>query len=398
MIATAPIPVSACPQSPGTLHVLTLTPFYPSAGDKARGCFVAEPLEWTGSLRIKNTVYAVQPFYRGRVNRDDSAPRAHWIRFASLPSGLGLSSSGALLFARLLRKVRNFHRTNPIDIIHAHGALPCGHAAALLSRELDVPFLVTVHGLDVFSTNQVKGLAGKWAERLSRLVYRSARSIICVSQRVRDQLIAGMPDSANTTVIHNGVDSELFCPADSAAPSNAILSVGNLIPSKGHALLVRAFSRIRERFPPLVLEIVGEGQELPRLEGLVSNLAIADKVHFLGRQNRRDVAHAMQRCALFALPSSYEGLGCAYLEAMSAGKAVIGCSGQGIEDVVRHGVNGWLIPPDNLEEMITALSLLLSNGQLRCKLGRAARETIVQNFTFEHQADHLSRVYRESAG
>jgi glycosyltransferase involved in cell wall biosynthesis len=83
---------------------------------------------------------------------------------------------------------------------------------------------------------------------------------------------------------------------------------------------------------------------------------------------------------------------------MSAGKAVIGCSGQGIEDIVEHGVNGWLIQPENLEEMITALSLLLSNTQFRCNLGRVARETIVQNFTFEHQADRLNRVYRELAG
>jgi glycosyltransferase involved in cell wall biosynthesis len=207
-----------------------------------------------------------------------------------------------------------------------------------------------------------------------------------------------MPDPANATVVHNGVDSELFCPADSAALSPPILSVGNLIPTKGHALLVRAFSQIAHRFPQLVLEIVGEGQELPRLQKLVKNLSLTHKVHFLGRQNRRDVAYRMQGCALFALPSSYEGLGCAYLEAMSSGKAVIGCSGQGIGDVVEHGVNGWLIQPDNVAEMITALSLLLSNAQLRGKLGRAARATIVQNFTFEHQADRLNRVYRESAG
>jgi glycosyltransferase involved in cell wall biosynthesis len=398
MIAPAPIPVSACPQSNKFVHVLTVTPFYPSDDNEARGCFVAEPLGWTGSLEIKNTVFAVQPFYRGRVNRGDSAPPAHWVRFPSLPSGLGLPSSGAFLFARLLRKVRTLHRTTPIDMIHAHGALPCGHAAALLSRELDVPFVVTVHGLDVFSTNQVRSLAGKWAERVSRFVYQMARSVICVSQTVRDQLNGGMPDLANATVIHNGVDSDLFCPAHSAAPSNTILSVGNLIPTKGHALLVRAFSQISERFPHLVLKIVGEGPELPRLRTLVRNLRIADKVQFLGRQSRRDVAYAMQGCALFALPSSYEGLGCAYLEAMSAGKAVIGCSGQGIEDIVEHGVNGWLIQPENLEEMITALSLLLSNTQFRCNLGRVARETIVQNFTFEHQADRLNRVYRELAG
>jgi teichuronic acid biosynthesis glycosyltransferase TuaC len=398
MSACAPIPASSCPRSHEPIHVLTLTPFYPSDGNEGRGCFVAEPLEWTEVLEIKNTVYAVQPFYRGRVHPGGSASPAHWIRFPSLPSGLGLPSSGAFLFARLVRKARELHGANPIDIIHAHGALPCGHAAALLSRALAVPFVVTVHGLDVFSTNQVRSLAGEWAERVSRLVYQSARSIICVSQRVRDQIIGGMPHTANATVIHNGVDSELFCPTDGAAPSNTILSVGNLIPTKGHALLVHAFSQVSERFPQLVLEIVGEGPELSRLRKLVRNLTIAHKVHFLGHQNRRDVAHRMQACALFALPSSYEGLGCAYLEAMSSGKVVIGCSGQGIGDVVEHGVNGWLIQPGNVEEMISALSLLLSNTQTRCQLGRAGRETIVQNFTFEHQADQLNRVYRESAG
>jgi glycosyltransferase involved in cell wall biosynthesis len=346
---------------------------------------------------VRNTVFAVQPFYRDRATATANAPTAKWLPFFSLPSGLGLSSSGAFLFAKLLRKLRELHRSSPVDVIHAHGALPCGHAAALLSRELNIPFVITVHGLDAFSTNQVKGIAGKWSHRVSRLIYQSARNVICVSEKVREQVDEGTSNHANTTVVHNGVDAKLFCPAGVVNASNTILSVGNLIPIKGHALLLRAFSHVNDQFPQCVLEIIGEGPELSNLRILAISLNLAGKVHFLGRQSRREVAEAMQRCAIFALPSSYEGLGCAYLEAMAAGKAVIGCKDQGIEDVIRHGVNGWLVRPGNLEEITSALSLLLSNVELRGRIGFTARQTILQNFTFEYQANQLNRIYREPA-
>jgi glycosyltransferase involved in cell wall biosynthesis len=375
-----------------------LTPFYPCNGDETQGCFVAEPLEWTQRFGVQNTVFAVQPSYRGSATVTTGVPHADWLSFFSLPSGFGLSSSGAFLFGSLLGKVRQLHRTKPIDVIHAHAALPCGHAAALLSRELKIPFVVTVHGLDAFSTNQISGFAGKWSARVSRLVYQSARKIICVSEKVRHQVADGISNSMNTAVIHNGVDTELFCPADAESFSGTILSVGNLIRIKAHDLLLRALSQVSHQFPHVALEIIGEGPELVNLRKLATNLNIAHKVHFLGRKSRREVADAMRRCDFFALPSHYEGLGCAYLEAMATGKTVIGCTDQGIQDVVGHGKNGWLIRPGNLEELVSALSLLLSSAQLRRQIGRTARETILQNFKLEHQAGQLNRVYREGMG
>lgn len=132
------------------LHVLSLTPFYPMRGDDAQGCFVSEPLSWLAQLGVANTVRAVQPFYRGGALSADSAVPAQWVRFFSLPGGWGLSSSGAFLFANLLPEIRRLHGLRPVSVIHAHSALPCGHAASLLSRELKVPFVVTVHGLDAF--------------------------------------------------------------------------------------------------------------------------------------------------------------------------------------------------------------------------------------------------------
>jgi hypothetical protein len=103
----------------------------------------------------------------------------------------------------------------------------------------------------------------------------------------------------------------------------------------------------------------------------------------------------MRRCALFALPSRYEGLGCVYLEAMSTGKPAIACRGQGIDEIIRHGRTGWLIDPDNLPELIAALTTLLGDVQLRHQIGEAARRTVLERFTSIHQASQLAAIYRE---
>jgi teichuronic acid biosynthesis glycosyltransferase TuaC len=376
------------------LHVLTLTPFYPTADDDAQGCFVAEPLAWVEKLGVANTVIAVQPFYRGRARTANSGVAARWSHYFALPGEYGLPTAGAFLYASILSQVRELHSSHPVNVIHAHAALPCGHAAALLSRELGIPLAVTVHGLDAFSTNQVGGRAGQWCQHVSRWVYRSASQVICISEKVREQVMQGAAP-VKSTVIYNGVDPEMFSPAESAAASDIILSVGNLIPIKGQELLLRAFAAVESRYPAATCVIIGDGPERSRLERLAGELRITGKVTFLGRQSRSSVANAMRSCALFALPSRYEGLGCVYLEAMSAAKPVIACRGQGIEEIVQHRVNGWLIAPEDLPGLTEALETLLGDAQMRRQMGEVARRTIQNGLTLAHQAERLVRAYRE---
>jgi glycosyltransferase involved in cell wall biosynthesis len=332
------------------MRVLTLTPFYPTASDDAAGCFVAEPLGELEKLGVKSCVVAVHPFHRRSAGANATAPSATWIRYPAIPGGIGLASAGAFLYASLISKVRALHQSQGINLIHAHAALPCGHAAVLLSRELKIPCVVTVHGLDAFFDNQVHGYASRWCKRIAQFVYLSASQVICISEKVSEQVVASATGPVNTKVIYNSVDTEVFSPALTEPPSSIILSVGNLIPIKGHELLLRALAAVLPRYPHASCEIVGDGPEHQRLTRLASACNIAGRVRFLGRQSRKQVTEAMRRCSVFALPSRYEGLGCVYLEAMSTEKPVIACRGQGIDEVVRHGRNGWLIGPDDLQE------------------------------------------------
>ncbi len=357
--------------SPGRtrpLHVLTITPFYPRMANES-----------SGSKPHKSV---------------SSSANAEWYRYPALPGGFGLASSGSGLFMRLRAPAEKLHARSPIDVIHAHGASPCGHAAALLSRHLKIPFVVTVHGLDAFSSRQVSGWPGAWCARVSRRVYGAARRVIGVSRHVCDEVQDGT-GGLSASVVYNGVDPALFTPGGDPAHL-VLLTVGNLIPTKGHELIVHALAALRPDFPDLTWEVIGEGPEWNRIRALAERLSVLPNIRFQGRRSRAEVAEAFRRCTVFVLPSHYEGLGCVYLEAMASGKVAIGCVGQGIEEVIRHGENGWLVPPNGREELIEGLRVLLGDDSQRRQIGAAARETILQSYTLGHQAQRLMAIYRES--
>jgi len=373
------------------LRVLTLTPFYPSADDGSQGGFVAEPLMRMDRDEIENQVIAVTPFYRARVHAPGGAVSCDWETYFSFPGNFGLPSAGAFLAAGLLKSMR---RLKPFDLIHSHGALPCGHAAMLLRKKLGIPFVVSLHGLDVFLENQAGPGARSWCKRVSERVYRSSRRLICISEKVREQL-GDIGRSAD--VIYNGVDAEMFCPGAEMKSPLTVLSVGNLIPIKGHALLLRAFARLSDVVPECAVEIFGDGPERCNLAQMAEELGIRERVTFRGRQSRKTIAEAMRRCAVFALPSRYEGLGCVYLEAMASGKAAIGCRGQGIEEIIEHGKNGFLVGTDDAEELSEVMRALLQNEGLRRRVGESARRAILQRYTLADQAGRLTHLYRECA-
>ena len=362
------------------------------------GCFIAESNKQLEQFGVTSSVIAVSPIHYPRKASNPLAPAA-WVRYPQIPGNLGLSSAGRWLYARLLTEVPRLRRERPIDVIHAHAALPCGHAAALLSRHLKIPFVVTLHGLDVFNTCFLGGVPAQWRRRASIHVYRAARMVICISRRVQSLLRDGMQEDVRSTVVYNGTDTNFFSPVPGGTPprqEEEILSVGSLLVGKGHELVLRAIRQLADSCPHVRCRIIGEGSDRARFEALARELGIAQRVQFEGRKSRAEVADAMRDCSVFVLPSRYEGLGCVYLEAMACGKPVIACRGQGIDEIIEHRKNGWLIPVDGLDELAQGLSTLLQSPDLCSRLGAAARETILNGLTLSDQAQRLAQIYGEA--
>lgn len=380
-----------------TLHVLTLTPFFPSAENPVYGTYISEPIEHFAEFNLRSTVIAVSPLH---YPVHSAVPRAtgEWLRYPMIPGNAGLTTAGWFLYRRVLNRVRRIHQRNPIHLIHAHAALPCGHAASRLAQRLRIPFVVTIHGLDAFNSCFEPGTAtARQRAKLSTEIYRCAASVVCISRTVQNILNQGMQPLPASRVIYNGVDPEMFSPSLPAVanPALNILTVGNLLRGKGLEIVFQAMAQVAPQFPNLTCTLIGEGPDEQRFHELACKLRIAERVSFRGRQDRRAVAEAMRQCTIFALPSRFEGLGCAYLEAMACGKPVIACEGQGIAEIIQHGQNGWLIPIDGIAEMAEVLRQLLSSSDSRAKIGINARQTILSGLTLTDQVRHLNDLYRE---
>ena len=177
-----------------------------------------------------------------------------------------------------------------------------------------------------------------------------------------------------------------------------ILAVGRWATSeryKGADELIRAVQQLRATIPGLHLVAVGGGDDLPRLQKLAADLGVADGVHFLAGLTREQIAACYSRADVFALPSTGEGFGLVFLEAMAFAKPVVGAACGGTTDVVEDGVNGLLVPPRDTQGLVQALGRLLGDGALCAELGRRGAESVQQKYAFAVFQAELEKILGE---
>jgi len=207
-------------------------------------------------------------------------------------------------------------------------------------------------------------------------------------------------DSAQVAVIPNGIDLEAFAGLDPnrirrefrippAAP--LIGTIGRLHPQKGLDLFLQAVSRLRADFPELRALVAGEGPDRPGLERLAASLDLSAAVIFTGL--RRDPPELLAALDLFVLPSRYEGMPNVILEAMAAGKAVVAAAVGAVPELVQEGQTGLLVPPEDADALARAVHLLLSDAELRRRLGANGRARVETEFSLEKMIRLTEELY-----
>jgi teichuronic acid biosynthesis glycosyltransferase TuaC len=245
------------------------------------------------------------------------------------------------------------------DILDAHYFYPDGVAAAIISGSLGKPFVVTARGSDL---NQIAEY--RVARKLIQWAANKATGLITVCQSLKTKLVSLGIASDRITVLRNGVDLNLFQPPEDreslrvslnlAGPT--FLSVGNLIPLKGHDLVIRAIANI----PGSTLLLVGEGPDQTVLRNLARELQLKDRVRFLGMVPHERIAAYYGAADALVLASEREGLANVLLESMACGTPVIATNVSGAPEVVTNTSAGILTEKRSVKAISEAMSRLLA--------------------------------------
>jgi glycosyltransferase involved in cell wall biosynthesis len=302
------------------------------------------------------------------------------------------------------------------DVIHANFFMS-GLVAAEIKRILGIPFVITFHALGRVRRQFQGPDDGFPAERSSieeRVAAEADRIIAECPQDAQDLVALYAADRGRISIVPCGFDPTEFSPRNALLarrelgldPAERILlQLGRIVPRKGIDTVIQAVGRLmRDHRMPVRLLIVGGSErdpspardpELGRLVELSKAEGVADRVTFVGRRDRDEIASYYTAADLFISTPWYEPFGITPLEAMACGTPVIGSKVGGIKFSVRHGETGYLVPPRDPDALAARIAELYANPKLLAEFGRKAIGRVNDLFTWARVAGALSAVYDE---
>jgi N-acetyl-alpha-D-glucosaminyl L-malate synthase BshA len=363
--------------------------FYPSLGGS--GVIAAELARGLSARGHQVHVIASAPPSRPLAESDTlhfhQVGIADYPLFEHPPYGLAVAST--------IVDVATHHK---LDLVHVHYAVPHAASAYLARQTLgdSAPrFVITLHGTDVTRVD-VEPSYGS----IIRFTVAAADGLTVPSEflcREAHRLLR-VPAARPIEVIPNFVDTDLFAPAehhDNARrrplPGPLLFHVSNLRAVKRPLDLVEVLARVR-RDVPAQLVIVGDGPDRARVEERAIELDVSGSIHFLG--GRADFADELEQADVFVLPSESESFGVAALEALSCGVPVAGYRVGGLPEVVSEDV-GRLVDPYDVDALARAVVEIVTDGDRRAALGRAARARALKYFQCEPAIERYENYFRK---
>ena len=286
-----------------------------------------------------------------------------------------------------------FRRLRP-DIVHTHGGT-AGFVGRIGAKVAGVRHTVhTYHGMHYLRDRSLMRRTAYTT--IDRLLAPFTDRLVCVSHADYDLGIAhGVVRKDRTVVIRNGIDVRRITTNTAVSASRRshkiVGTIGRLHEQKGHIHLLHAAAEVIRRCPSTRFQIVGEGQLADTLTNRIRELGLKDHVSLLGA--RTDTPELLGTFDVFVLPSLWEGLPLALLEAMAARKPIVASDVDGIREVLVDGRDGLLVPPANPAALTEAICRVLADDGLACRLAQAANERVVAEFDIATTIAATEKLY-----
>jgi teichuronic acid biosynthesis glycosyltransferase TuaC len=342
------------------LRVLSFTALYPNNANPLQGIFIHQRVRHLAQ-RPGTTVEVIAPVPYfpswlpvkkwqsfGQVCREEEIDgiRVHHPRYP-LVSGISMPLHGWLVYLGCARLARRLHKKEKFDCIDAHFVYPDGFAAMWLGKTLGVPVFVSARGTDINVYPSFRVIRPMLRRTLNR-----AAGVIAVSADLKRKIAALGVREEKIRVISNGVDIQRFQPHNQrearrrlelAEDWQVIVSVGSLIESKGHDLLINAVGESSPRFPQLRLYILGEGVYRTKLAELIRQRKLQDRVFLMGNRPNEELPFWFSAANLSCLMSSREGWPNVVSESLACGTPVLATRVGGIPEILASQDLGMLV-------------------------------------------------------
>lgn len=275
-------------------------------------------------------------------------------------------------------------------ILHSHYATSYGLLGSLCFFH---PFIVSVWGSDVFDfPNQ-----SVWHKRLLAFNLKRADRIFSTSKAMAEELKKIVNKEADITPF--GIDTDLFKPQTTAslfAPDDIVIgTIKSLEKIYGIDLLIKTFAIIKEKHPALSLKllVVGDGTLRKELHSLCVSLGISESVVFTGYIDQSQLVNYYNMLDVYVALSRSESFGVAVLEASACGIPVVVSNVGGLPEVIDDGLTGFVVEPDNVNNAVDVLRILITDKSLRKKMGNNARLFTERYFKWENNIEAVSDIY-----
>jgi glycosyltransferase involved in cell wall biosynthesis len=293
----------------------------------------------------------------------------------------------------------SLHRKFPFDVLHCHSLHPCGYLGTLCKDRLAASLVITSHGSDVRSGSSRLSKPG--LQKRSVLALEQADAAIAISRSTAEGF-ARLSHRARVVEIPNGVDfDDLTAPVSRPVELDPrirseqfVLFLGRLHACKGVDVLLEALARLRTGASPMFV-VAGDGQQRQALALQAQRLGIAHRVCFTGTVSGDTKTWLLQNAIGVCIPSRrWEAFPLVVLESYAAGKPVIGTDIAGLQDLVRSGETGLLVPADSPAELAGAIDGLLADRAERERWGAAARR-IAEGYRWPSVAARHLQLYEQ---
>jgi glycosyltransferase involved in cell wall biosynthesis len=287
------------------------------------------------------------------------------------------------------------------DVVHVFFGVPDGPIGWLLKRVYGLPYIISLRGADVPS-DEVKRFAKQYKvlRPLIRWLWHDSDALVAVSNGLRSYAKEMVPDLP-IQAISNAIDLSTFTPSVQRETNGLIrlLYVGRFNVFKNVETLVEAVARLyRMNVGEFELKLVGEGEQRRVLERLVSELGLTRQVRFAGWVPRDQIVDQYRRADIFVTATTWEGMPNTVLEAMACGLPIIGTRASGLQELVRDGINGYLVPMKNADALAEAIALLIDDDYERRRMGRQSRKLAEREFAWEYIAEQYLEIYQRVTG